>query len=230
MFSKRKWTRVVAAVVAIAAVTFIFSRLIPLNPTTVGFAYLTMILVIATRWALLESLVASVVATLCFNYFFFPPVGTFTIADPHNWVALSAFLATSLIAGHLSEKARRRTSEALSRQTEMERLYALSRAILLTETNQPIAKQIARDVARIYQLSTVAICDRNTREIHHVGDDDISGLDKKLEEVAAHGGGLRDAAAGLTVTAIGLGGPPSGSLALKGAASSDAGFGRLRTW
>ena len=43
-----------------------------------------------------------------FNYFFLPPVGTFTIADPQNWVALFAFLAVSLVASNLSAVARAR--------------------------------------------------------------------------------------------------------------------------
>ena len=43
---------------------------------------------------------------LCLNFFFLPPVGTFTIADPQNWVALFAFLAVSLVASNLSAVAR----------------------------------------------------------------------------------------------------------------------------
>ena len=50
---------------------------------------------------------------LCFNFFFLPPVGTLTIADPQNWVALFAFLAVSLVASHLSTVARARTEEAI---------------------------------------------------------------------------------------------------------------------
>ena len=50
---------------------------------------------------------------LCFNFFFFPPIGEFTVADPQNWVALFAFLATSLTASQLSARAKRRTKEAV---------------------------------------------------------------------------------------------------------------------
>src|SRR5207247_4507289 len=81
-------SRVAVALALIAATTFVCFRLIAVNATTAGFAYLVDILVIATAWGLLEAIIASVVAVLCFNYFFFPPVGTFTIADPQNWVAL----------------------------------------------------------------------------------------------------------------------------------------------
>ena len=47
-------------------------------------------------------MVASVLGMLCFNFFFLPPLYTLTIADPQNWVALSAFFITASIAGHLS--------------------------------------------------------------------------------------------------------------------------------
>ena len=124
--------RIIAALGLVAAITFFFSRVAPVNDTTAGFVYLVAILLIATAGGLIESTIASVVAMLCFNYFFLPPIGTFTVADPRNWVALFAFLATSLIASQLSARAKRRTKDAIDRQNEIERLYSLSRALLLT--------------------------------------------------------------------------------------------------
>ena len=153
----RVGVRLVAVMAAVAAITFICSRLVAVNAATVGFAYLIAILVVATAWGLLEATIASVVALMCFNYFFMPPVGTFTIADPQNWVALFAFLATSITASQLSARAKRRTREALDRQQEMERLYAVSRAILLTDTSQPVAKQIAHQMAQIFQFPAAAL-------------------------------------------------------------------------
>ena len=107
---------------------------------------------IATAGGLVESTIASVAAMLCFNFFFFPPIGTFTIADPQNWVALFAFLATSLTASQLSARAKRRTKEAIDRQHEMERLYSLSRALLLTDTARPMAKQIVQQIAQTFEF------------------------------------------------------------------------------
>jgi len=112
-------------------VTFVAYRLIPVNATTVGFAYLLLILAVASAWGFLEAALCSILATLVFN-FFLPPIGTFTIADPQNWVALSSFVATSLIASRLSAKAKARASEAVERQRDLERLYAFSRAMLFS--------------------------------------------------------------------------------------------------
>ena len=61
---------------------------------------------------------------LCFNFFFLPPFGTFTIAQPDNWVAMVVFLVTAVTAGQLSARAKRRAEEAEVGKREIERLYA----------------------------------------------------------------------------------------------------------
>ena len=93
----KKVLRVMAGLSFIAAITFTLEK-IPVNPTTAGFAYLITILLVAARWGLIESVTASTAAAFCLNYFFLPPLRTLGIADAHNWVALSAFLVTSLVA------------------------------------------------------------------------------------------------------------------------------------
>lgn len=143
--------RVLVALCGVAPVTFVGFKVIPVNATTVGFAYLLVILVVASAWGFVEAAVASIFTTLMFNFFFLPPVGTFTIADPQNWVALSSFLATSLIASRLSAKARARASEAVERQRDFERLYSFSRAMLLIETGAPFAKQLLEKLVEVFR-------------------------------------------------------------------------------
>jgi two-component system sensor histidine kinase KdpD len=76
------------------------------------------------------SVFMSVVSMLTFNYFFLPPVGTFTIADPQNWVALAAFLFTSIMGSQLSARIRKEADEAHGRRREIERLYKFSQKLL----------------------------------------------------------------------------------------------------
>src|ERR1022692_5217600 len=175
--------RILIALGLIAAVTFICFRVVPVNATTAGFFYLVAILTIATVGGLVESTIASVVAMLCFNYFFLPPIGTFTVADPQNWVALFTFLATSLTASRLSARAKRPTHEAEERRAEVERLYALSRALLLVDTSQPIAKQIVHQVALTCGFPGVALYVRANGEIYRVGLADTD-VESKLRESA----------------------------------------------
>lgn len=68
--------RVFFALSAVGAVTFVAYKLIPVNATTVGFAYLLLVLVIASTWGFFEAAISSIAATLVFNFFFFPPVAS----------------------------------------------------------------------------------------------------------------------------------------------------------
>lgn len=88
-----------------------------INPITVALVFLLFVLLVATVCSSKPALLASLVAVFCLNFFFLPPVGTLTITDPENWVALIAFFVVSLTAGQLSAKAKKRAEES-------ERLYA----------------------------------------------------------------------------------------------------------
>ena len=214
--------RLLLALSLVVAITFVFFRLIHVNATTVGFFYLVAILVIATLGGLLEASVSSVVAMLCFNFFFLPPVGTFTVADPQNWVALFAFLATALTASQLSARLKRQRQSALDRQREMERLYVLSRSILLTDTTQPTAKQIAHQIARAFECPALALYDRNSDEVYVAGPEVLPNIDAKLRESAVRSSVLHEEGDEILITPIRLGGEPIGSLAVKHALMSDA--------
>lgn len=94
-----------------------------INVTTVALAFLLVVLFVATLWGSRPALLASVLGMLAFNFFFLPPVGSFTIADPQNWIALTAFFITAITVGQLSARARRRTTEAETGRREIKRLY-----------------------------------------------------------------------------------------------------------
>jgi two-component system sensor histidine kinase KdpD len=143
-------------IAGVAAVTFLFSRVLEVNASTVGFLYLIVVLGVATTSGFRVSAIVSIIAMLCFNFFFLPPVGRFTIADPANWAALFTFLLTALVASHLSDRAQQQTAEARWRQQETEQLYALSRAILLTDSSRPIGTQAAQNIAQIFSIMAAA--------------------------------------------------------------------------
>ena len=94
-----------------------------INSTTTALAYLLVVLFVALFWGSGPALVASVVAVLCFNFFFLPPFYTLHIAHPENWIALFAFFTTALAVGQLSAREKRRAEEAERGEREIERLY-----------------------------------------------------------------------------------------------------------
>src|SRR3982750_3088091 len=150
--------RLAAAVVAVAALTSCRYWFHLTNPTIAALGYLTIVLLTATVSSLKVAIVISMVADLCLNYFFMPPVGTFTITDPQNWVALFTFLGVSFVASNLSTAARDRANEAIARQDELGRLFDLSRDVLLTTDSRDAMSQLAKSVSRRFHLDFVAIC------------------------------------------------------------------------
>jgi two-component system sensor histidine kinase KdpD len=110
---------------------------------------------VSTRWV---AITISVVAFLAFNYFFLPPLRTWTVADPQNWVALFSLLAVSVVASHLSSQVRRRAQDATARRDEVARLFDLTCDILLTTDTADAVADIARHIARRFALERVTIC------------------------------------------------------------------------
>jgi two-component system sensor histidine kinase KdpD len=211
-----------AALAAVILVTAVFQAITAVNALTVGFGYLITILVVAASCGLAESVITSVTATICFSYFFLPPIGTLAIADPENWVALFTFLISSLIASQLSDRAKRRTIEARSRQVEMERLYALSRAIMLMDGNQPFGAHLAQELARICEIPAVAIYDRSSEAFYYGGRNEVSeDAGSKLKETALIGSQSKDEQTGTLFAPMSLGGQCIGSLAIQGGELSD---------
>lgn len=218
---QRGW-RALLSIAGVGVVTLVAHEVLPVNATTAGFAYLLLVLVIASAWGFVEASLASVAATAAFNFFFLPPIGTFTIADPQNWVALFSFLATSLIASRLSAKAKKRTLDALERQQDVERLYTFSRAILLTEGDESFPKQLTSKLAEIFAVTAAVLYERRTGEIHRAGPADFEGMDDQLRNAAQHGTSFSDTNRNRVITAIRLGAEPIGSLALQGAQMPDS--------
>ena len=113
-----------AAVISIALATVLLKSLGEhINTTTVALAFLLIILFVATAWGSRPAIVASLVGIVFFNFFFLPPFRTFSIRDPHNWIAFIAFMITAITVGQLSGRVKRRAEEAEAAKAEVERLY-----------------------------------------------------------------------------------------------------------
>lgn len=214
--------RLFVSLAGVALVTWVGHTFLLANTTTVGFAYLLLVLIIASVWGFPYAAIASVAATLTFNFFFLPPVGRFTIADPQNWVALFSFLATSLIASRLSAQAERRALDAIARQQDLERLYTFSRAILLIDDSEPFPRQLARKVAEIFELHAVELYERRSDEFFRAGPADFEGLEDQLRDAALQGTWFADSEHNRTITAVRLGSKPIAGLALQGHQMPDA--------
>jgi len=210
-----------SSLVMVGLVTGAYLWLAPANHTTVALTYLLCIVLVATWWGIGVATIASVAAMVAFNVFFLPPVGTLTIADPQNWVSFFAFLAVAVIVSQLSGRARDRQIEALGRQQDLERLYALSRALLLADGEVSLPAQLARRVAEAFPVTTVALFDARSGTVAWGGVADKPDIEPRLRDVARTGE-VMHGELGLVVTPVRLGGAPIGSLAIEGGSLADA--------
>ena len=216
-----------ASLAIVASITLLYYRLVQVNATTVALTLVLAILAVATWWGLGVASAMAVAAMLCFNYFFLPPVGTFTIADPQNWVALVAFLITAIVASKLSASAKRQAEEALERQQEVERLYDLSRTMMLgdtilSETGHGLAGEIPHRLSQIFGADAVSFFDRHSGVVFRSGAAAISSPDSVLRDTALQGTFRHEAAKARFLVPVSLGGHVTGSLEVVGGAISEA--------
>ncbi|MGH9326187.1 MAG: sensor histidine kinase [Terriglobia bacterium] len=211
--------RILGALMAIAAMTFVCFMGIHMTATATGFFYLLLITIIAVGWGVWEATAASVLALLCLAYFFLPPTDALVATGAQDREVFVAFITASIIISQLVARSIPRRAEAADPPLEMERLYALSRTILLMDATRPVAKQIAYQIAQIFHLLSVALYDRPNNEVLRAGPEDIAGVEEKLRQSSLQGTLFREGST--VVAAIRLGGEPVGSIALRGATFSD---------
>ena len=167
--------RFVFVALAVAAVTAIGFKL-HINQTTVALMFLVMVLLTSAYWGLRYAVAMAVIATACFNFFFLPPIGTFTIADPQNWVALFAFLVTALVASNLAERAREEAEGAKQRRREVERLYGLSQRLLASDNVLELLNSLPGYVQDTFSVGSVVAMVADHPTVYR------SSLDAKFEE------------------------------------------------
>jgi two-component system sensor histidine kinase KdpD len=161
--------RYVAALAAVLLITYFYYHARRFNATTVAFTFLLAILGVSAVWGLAVSVFMSLAATLAYNYFFLPPVGTFTIADPQNWVALFTFLVTSVLASDLATRARNQAAEANRRRREVERLYGFSQRLLTAGNPIELLNAIPRQIVETFEVGAAAVFLLDKQKIYRSG-------------------------------------------------------------
>jgi two-component system, OmpR family, sensor histidine kinase KdpD len=150
----------------VAAIVFAGHLVVRVNPTTVALAFVIAVVMVSANWGLRPAIFLALLATLAFNYYFLPPVGTLTIADPQNWVALFAFLVTAIIASQLAERARREAQSANERRSEAERLYKFSQLLLYSENIAELLNAIPRYIVESFGVDAAAISLTNRPDVY----------------------------------------------------------------
>jgi two-component system, OmpR family, sensor histidine kinase KdpD len=150
------------ALVAVAGALGVSLLLEPLfGVENVDLMFLTAIVGIAVRYGLWPSLAATVAASLCYNFFFMPPVFTFTITDPTNIAAFTLFTILAIVASNLAGRGRTQTVTALQRVRSVESLYAFSRKLARAGTLDDVLWATAHQIAAMLKVRVVLLLPDN---------------------------------------------------------------------
>jgi two-component system, OmpR family, sensor histidine kinase KdpD len=203
------------AAAVVLGITALFRRVLPVNETTVALTFLLAILAVSALWGFAVSAFMSVIAMLAFNFYFLPPIGTFTIADPRNWVALFAFLVTAVVASQLSARQRREAHEAERHRSEMERLYSFSQGLLVEGNVITLLNAIPNRIVETFEVGSAAVFTADKQKFYRSAGS--AGLDEEQMKAAlAREEPVCDAGHNLCFVAVRMGNRPIGSLGISG--------------
>ncbi|MGB9333425.1 MAG: DUF4118 domain-containing protein [Candidatus Acidiferrales bacterium] len=208
--------RYAAALAIVAAITYFYRHILPVNQTTVALTLLLGILTVSTVWGLRVSVFMSVAAMLAFNYFFLPPVGKLTIADPQNWVALIAFLGTALVASQLATRVRYEAEAAQRRGREVERLYLFSQQLLVEGNVIQLLNAIPNHIVEIFEVGAAVIFLLNKNKFYRSGSGAAHLDDEELRSAANREEPMLDAERSLSFVPVRIGVQPLGSIGISG--------------
>ena len=199
-----------------AVIVAVYFFRLHVNETTVALTFLIGILLVAANWGLRHSIYLSILSSAAFNFFFLPPVLTFTVGDGRNWVALLAFLVTGIVASQLAERARREAKISRRRQREAERLYEFSQQMLVTGNVIDLLNVLPQMIAVTFNLAGAAVYLREKDRIYRSSPDYMDVTAAELRDAAFTRDHRYDEARAVTLVPILLGTRPIGAVGITG--------------
>jgi two-component system, OmpR family, sensor histidine kinase KdpD len=220
-----KWSliRYCVSTAVVAVIVAVYFRWVHTNEMTVALTLLIWILVVAANWGLRHAIYLSLLSSAALNFFFLPPVLTFTIRDARNWVALFTFLLTGIVASQLAESARRQAKLARRRQREAERLYEFSQEMLLKANPVDLVNDLPAMIAATFSLAGAAVYLREKDRVYRSSPNYMDVSAAELRDAAFSREHRYEEERDVTLVPIMLGTRTIGSVGITGArVSSEA--------
>src|SRR6266404_7594409 len=216
--ARQRILKSIAAFLIVAAITALYRKAFStVNQTTVALSFLMAILAVSAAWGMAVSALMSVAAMLAFNYFFLPPVGRFTVADPQNWVALLAFLATAIVGSQLSSRIRKEADVAHRRRREIEQLYAFSQKLLGEGNVIQLLNAIPNHIVEAFEAGAASVFLAEKQKFYRSGFGTLQLEEAQLRATFEREEPLIDLGRGFCYAPIRLGMRSIGSFGLSGA-------------
>jgi two-component system, OmpR family, sensor histidine kinase KdpD len=141
-----------------------------LGLTVTGFLYLIVVVLQSLIGDFVSSVVVSIIADSCLNFFFAPPLFSFAVSDSSDFWALIAFLITGLIITRLTTRARREMQISERHRRDMKLLYELARQLFALDPREEMLPKSVALLRTVFGLRTVCLYDGLNAELHGDGD------------------------------------------------------------
>jgi two-component system sensor histidine kinase KdpD len=128
-----------------------------LAATNIALVFLTAVLTSAIAFGLWPALAACLASALAYNFFFLPPLYTFTIADPENVINLFFFAFAAVIVSNLTARVRDQAVVARERAKMTENLYQFSRKLAGVVTLDDLLWATAYQIAAMLKVRVVLL-------------------------------------------------------------------------
>jgi two-component system, OmpR family, sensor histidine kinase KdpD len=223
----RSGVRAIPGGLLVGLVTFIGYGL-GLNLTVSSFLYLIVVVLQSLLGDFISSAVVSIIADLCLNYFFVPPIFSLRVSDSSDTWALICFLITGLVVTRLTTQLRREADISELQRHEMKLLYQLAQSLLALDPQEEMLAKAAALFRAVFGLRAVCLYDGTDAEVHSDGDAH-AGFAERTRAAYISRQDSDDAISGVHIRSLGVAGKTIGAIGLDGLGDAELTAGPLTT-
>jgi two-component system sensor histidine kinase KdpD len=203
----------------VGLVTFLCFGL-ALNPTSTAFLYLIVVVLQSLLGDFLSSAIVSIIAVLCLNFFFIPPIFSFRVSDSADIWSLISFLLTALVVTRLTTQIRHEADISEQQRHEMKMLYKLSQGLLTLDPREEMLKESVLLFRGIVGLRAVCLYDGKNAVLLSDGASQ-AGLAERTRAAYLCGQDSDDAVAGVFCRPLRAVGETMGAVGFEGLLDAD---------
>ncbi|WP_310533464.1 sensor histidine kinase KdpD [Novosphingobium sp.] len=125
--------------------------------TNIGLLFLIPVMLAATRYGMRTGIVTSLACSLAYNFFFIPPVHTFTIQDPQNIITVLVLLGVAVVGSQLASRVREQALLAQASAAQNSSLAGFARQLTGISSSDELSNVLCREVGELLACNTVLL-------------------------------------------------------------------------
>ena len=161
---------IIVAVPSLTAIVFLGHGKV----LTASLIDLVLVMLIAHRWGFVQTVIASMAAAVCLDYFYMPPIFSVYERDPQDWISSGLFVTLALAVGYIADRIKRSTTQNENERTRLEMLYLTSRDIIMLDRRGEVGAQLTRLISNTFDLDAVALWDAREMRMDKAGKQAVS--------------------------------------------------------